>query len=49
MINNANLINKVYFPRLIVPTATVVAARQLPMALQERFMVQTAARFRKPV
>jgi 2-polyprenyl-3-methyl-5-hydroxy-6-metoxy-1,4-benzoquinol methylase len=25
------------------------AARRLPMALQERFMVQTAARFRKPV
>jgi lipopolysaccharide transport system permease protein len=26
LINNANLINKVYFPRLIVPTATVVVA-----------------------
>src|ERR1700752_367331 len=26
LINNANLISKVYFPRLIVPTATVVAA-----------------------
>jgi lipopolysaccharide transport system permease protein len=26
MINNAHLINKVYFPRLIVPTATVVVA-----------------------
>jgi lipopolysaccharide transport system permease protein len=25
LINNANLISKVYFPRLIVPTATVVA------------------------
>jgi lipopolysaccharide transport system permease protein len=25
LINNANLIRKVYFPRLIVPTATVVA------------------------
>src|ERR1700745_1449368 len=26
LINNANLISKVYFPRLIVPTATVVVA-----------------------
>jgi lipopolysaccharide transport system permease protein len=26
LINNANLITKVYFPRLIVPTATVVVA-----------------------
>ncbi len=26
LINNANLINKVYFPRLIVPTATIVTA-----------------------
>src|SRR6266576_6683950 len=26
MVNNANLISKVYFPRLIVPTATVVVA-----------------------
>ena len=26
VINNANLISKVYFPRLIVPTATVVVA-----------------------
>jgi len=25
MLNNANLISKIYFPRLIVPTATVVA------------------------
>src|SRR5271166_5076932 len=26
LVNNANLISKVYFPRLIVPTATVVVA-----------------------
>src|SRR6267378_7686833 len=26
LINNANLISKVYFPRLIVPTATIVVA-----------------------
>ena len=26
LISNANLIGKVYFPRLIVPTATVVVA-----------------------
>src|SRR6202047_5185560 len=26
LINNANLISKVYFPRLIVPTATVIVA-----------------------
>src|SRR5712664_2115434 len=26
LINNANLISKVYFPRLVVPTATVIAA-----------------------
>jgi lipopolysaccharide transport system permease protein len=26
MVNNANLISKVYFPRLIVPTATVVVS-----------------------
>src|SRR5580658_461239 len=26
LINNANLVSKVYFPRLIVPTATVVVA-----------------------
>jgi len=26
LVNDANLISKVYFPRLIVPTATVVVA-----------------------